>query len=269
MEDDIFRPNFVASPSRVPDPSPSHSPISEFEEEDLLPLSLDPSFSTTSRPSQSLGSSHTPSSNLTSMTDLEEGGAAKMNTELAFTSTTSSAAPTTVRMNSDIEGSGLGFMPQSSTTVAAPAGEEDQTYNSRVDKPLIETKTIIQGSNRLALPREEPAVDTSTVLRDAAAVKPTPSRQHDSYTSGWLIIVAFVAGVAVLVVICVAIGTRDRWNAPAQASEKKVANASSGDEKVEREMERFLSKERPRENIHAGEYTVILLEDLPEKEPLD
>jgi hypothetical protein len=65
-------------------------------------------------------------------------------------------------MNSDIEGSGLGFMPQSSTTVAAPAGEEDQTYNSRVDKPLIETKTIIQGSNRLALPREEPAVDTST-----------------------------------------------------------------------------------------------------------
>lgn len=60
-----------------------------------------------------------------------------------------------------------------------------------------------------------------------------------------------------------------RWNAPAQASEKKVARASSGDEKAEREMERFLSKERPRENVHAGEYTVILLEDVPEKEPLD
>ncbi|XP_033973009.1 putative protein TPRXL [Trematomus bernacchii] len=79
-------------------------------------------------------------------------------------------------------------------------------------------------------------------------------------TPGWIIIVGFIVGLAALIVLFVAIATRDKWNAPSQASKTK---SSSSNQQREIEMDTFLHKDNPRENGTAGEYTVIPLEELP------
>ncbi|KAI9519411.1 hypothetical protein NQZ68_028768 [Dissostichus eleginoides] len=88
-----------------------------------------------------------------------------------------------------------------------------------------------------------------------------PATNIGQSTPGWIIIVGFIVGLAALIVLFVAIATRDKWNAPSQASETK---SSSSNQQREIEMETFMHKDNPRENGTAGEYTVIPLEELPE-----
>ncbi|XP_010770171.1 mucin-5AC-like [Notothenia coriiceps] len=88
-----------------------------------------------------------------------------------------------------------------------------------------------------------------------------PASNIGHSTPGWIIIVGFIVGLAALIVLFVAIATRDKWNAPNQASETK---SSSSNQQREIEMKTFLHKDNPRENGTAGEYTVIPLEELPE-----
>ncbi|KAF3832968.1 hypothetical protein F7725_026633 [Dissostichus mawsoni] len=88
-----------------------------------------------------------------------------------------------------------------------------------------------------------------------------PATNIGHSTPGWIIIVGFIVGLAALIVLFVAIATRDKWNAPSQASETK---SSSSNQQREIEMETFMHKDNPRENGTAGEYTVIPLEELPE-----
>lgn len=57
-----------------------------------------------------------------------------------------------------------------------------------------------------------------------------------------------------------------RWNGPNQAN-LTVASNNLSNQKREREMETFLPNEKPKENGHSGEYTVIPLEDVPENGP--
>ncbi|XP_070765820.1 uncharacterized protein [Enoplosus armatus] len=92
-----------------------------------------------------------------------------------------------------------------------------------------------------------------------------PESQNKGHsTPGWIIIVGFIAGVAALVMLCVAIATRDKWNGPKQASQLET-NTNSSNQQREVEMETFLHKDNPRENGKAEEYTVIPLDELPEK----
>lgn len=90
----------------------------------------------------------------------------------------------------------------------------------------------------------------------------TQSAGHS--TPGWIIIVGFIVGVAVLIILCVAIATRDKWNGPNQTSQQEPKTNSSNQQR-ELEMETFLHKDKPRENGKAAEYTVIPLDELPEK----
>ncbi|XP_068431618.1 uncharacterized protein DDB_G0284671-like [Clinocottus analis] len=93
--------------------------------------------------------------------------------------------------------------------------------------------------------------------------------QHESKpsvaegTPGWMIIVGFIVGLAALVMLFVAIATRDKWNGPSRAS--MLAKTNSSNQQREVEMETFLEKDKPKENGHGSEYTVIPLEELPEK----
>ncbi|XP_062417849.1 collagen alpha-2(I) chain-like [Pungitius pungitius] len=92
-----------------------------------------------------------------------------------------------------------------------------------------------------------------------------PATSKPGGTPGWMIIAGFIVGLAALVVIFVAIATRDSWNGPNQAAQL-VGKANPSTQQVE--LETFLHKEVPKENGHASEYTVIPLEDLlPEQCP--
>ncbi|XP_072770889.1 uncharacterized protein [Nerophis lumbriciformis] len=89
------------------------------------------------------------------------------------------------------------------------------------------------------------------------------TEQHKGHvTPDWIIILGFVVGVAALVMLCAAIATRDKWNGPNQA---KCSKTKAGSTQKDAEAEMFLEKEKPRENGKAEEYTVIPLDELPEK----
>lgn len=98
--------------------------------------------------------------------------------------------------------------------------------------------------------------------------EPIQSKREGRSTPGWMIIVGFVVGVAALVLLCIAIATRDKWNGPNQASLANETKCGSSDQAMAQEMETFLHKEHPEEVKDEEEYTVIPLNELPEKEPL-
>ncbi|KAG8001198.1 hypothetical protein GBF38_006762 [Nibea albiflora] len=91
-----------------------------------------------------------------------------------------------------------------------------------------------------------------------------PEEQNAAHgTPGWIVIVGFIVGVAALVMLCVAIATRDKWNGPSQASQLET-NTNSTNQQRELELETFLHKDKPRENGKAADYTVIPLDELSE-----
>ncbi|XP_069561501.1 osteocalcin 2-like [Brachyistius frenatus] len=94
-------------------------------------------------------------------------------------------------------------------------------------------------------------------------LNPEPDQHKGHSTPGWIIIVGFVVGVAILVTLCIAIATRDKWNGPRQASQPETKTNSSNQQR-EVEMETFIHEEEPRENGKTAEYTVISLDELPE-----
>ncbi|XP_024151286.1 uncharacterized protein LOC112160745 [Oryzias melastigma] len=79
----------------------------------------------------------------------------------------------------------------------------------------------------------------------------------------WLIIVGVAVGIMALMGLCVAVATRDKWNKKSSSSSDKNTNLQN--QKMEKEMQTFLTKSEPKENGQNGEYTVIPLADIPEK----
>ncbi|XP_041790075.1 uncharacterized protein LOC121604577 [Chelmon rostratus] len=104
---------------------------------------------------------------------------------------------------------------------------------------------------------QEPQVKENVMLA-------SPQNNTAHSTPGWIIIVGFIVGVAALVMLCVAIATRDKWNGPKHVSQLETKTNPSN-QQMELEMETFLHKDKPKENGKAAEYTVIPLDELPEK----
>ncbi|XP_057694918.1 uncharacterized protein LOC130917480 isoform X2 [Corythoichthys intestinalis] len=92
---------------------------------------------------------------------------------------------------------------------------------------------------------------------------PTEEQHKGHVTPDWIIILGFVVGVAALVMLCAAIATRDKWNGPRQALSLQTKVEYPQQQKDENEV--FLEKDAPKENGKAVEYTVIPLDELPEK----
>ncbi|KAM3625681.1 uncharacterized protein V6R79_016004 [Siganus canaliculatus] len=155
----------------------------------------------------------------------------------SVSSTEAGAASTTSAVNiiekivEDSEGSGSGFTDSSNLT------KQTRMISINYSQP------------------PEPEVDETHKHEPQNAGHSTP---------GWIIIVGFIVGVAILIILCVAIATRDKWNGPNQTSQQETKTNSSNQQR-ELEMETFLHKDKPRENGKAAEYTVIPLDELPEK----
>ncbi|XP_010894204.2 uncharacterized protein LOC105025305 [Esox lucius] len=238
--------------------NPSQTPISELEEEGLISLSPLPRFSPTG-PSQTQGLSHVASSTLTSMAGLQRARAAKMDTERPtteqpFTSTGSSASATTVWTHTDMDESGSGVVHTTGTTVT---DSTDQILGSPVNEEPIERK---DGKHTKV------SADILEVPHQAPDLKPTPSARSDAFTAGWWIIPVFVLGIVIMFSICIVIVISKSWTRKAQTEKNEMAKATSGDE---HEKKRFLSNGRPKENSCIGQYSIIPLKEIPEKEPLD
>ncbi|XP_077374941.1 uncharacterized protein LOC144017354 isoform X2 [Festucalex cinctus] len=135
------------------------------------------------------------------------------------------------------------------------SGDEDSGSGSGFGMPKDKGKARIldfpsvQGGEFYQVPQSDDSATTE---------------QHKGHvTPDWVIILGFVVGVAALVMLCLAIATRDKWNVgPRQASNPQTKVDSSQQQKAENEA--FLRKDAPKENGKAVEYTVIPLDDLTE-----
>lgn len=219
----------------------THAPTSDFTEHYMLKgrgsgytsPSLFSHTTTTSLPSEDQ-SSNTSNNNVLSQT----------------TDPAVSTSDVTASLDS---GSGSELVPKS-TTMTSGSSVETSTVSSELSK---QNRIILHGVNNQENIKVQQAPQTQTQTTN------TEPTHKGHVTPDWIIILGFIVGVAALVILCVAIATRHKWNGPNQAN-LTVATNNLSNQQREREMETFLPNEKPKENGHSGEYTVIPLEDVPE-----
>ncbi|XP_060918739.1 uncharacterized protein LOC132993069 [Labrus mixtus] len=162
-------------------------------------------------------------------------------------------------------GSGDGEMPEQHTTTTSSMNSDT---NSVTD--AASSTTMAASSTAMAAPigpksRMFSADDKVVVVNKEPQTGPSGTDKGHK-TPSWMIITGFIVGVATLVVICIAIATRDKWNAPRKASQLETqTNSTNQQREQDQEMETFL----PKENGKAAEYSVIPLDELPENNSSD
>lgn len=171
-------------------------------------------------------------------------------TEASTASSTSTAdfikSLTSARSEGSSEGSGEG----------SGLGMEFSAVPTNVEREI----RVLDASN-IGVVAQEPQ---SGKVEKPEQVGPAEPQNKGHSTPGWIIILGFIVGLAALIMLCVAIATRDKWNGPSQASQQKTKTNTSNQQRG-LEMETFLHKDSPKENGKAAEYTVIPLDELPEK----
>ncbi|XP_068174495.1 uncharacterized protein [Antennarius striatus] len=135
-------------------------------------------------------------------------------------------------------------------------GPEGSTSGLGLDSELTEAASS-NDHMVFALPDDTVSNQLKVATLDAV----TPTSKPDESTPGWIVIVAFIACLAGLVMLLVAIATRHKWNRANPSAQLQT----TADQQRALEMETFLIREPPMENGKGGEYTVIPLEELPEK----
>ncbi|KAM6950042.1 uncharacterized protein PEZ65_021268 [Lycodopsis pacificus] len=209
---------------------------------------------------------------------------------ISASQTTDPAVSTFDFLNTLSSGSGSGFQSNDvyfTTTMSSSMTSisETSTTSSTSTAALIRQKAIeffarseVSGSGSgegpTLLGEEEifAGKDRGLMTNVFNDVQPSKGEEEDTKratvkvggTPGWMIIVGFIVGLAALVMLFVAIATREKWNGPSQASQG-VDKSNSSNQQRELEMETFLHKDNPKENGHPSEYTVIPLEELSEK----
>ncbi|KAJ7994628.1 hypothetical protein DPEC_G00251450 [Dallia pectoralis] len=237
--------------ARFVEGSTSPSPMSEFEKEDLISMNPLPRFST-SGPVPIGGSRRMASFNQTEMSGLGKARAAKTDTERPATELPFTTAGISATADGNESGSGM------LETTDAMVTDPDFT----IAEESVEIEDIINPNVRSALAKNQPS-DTIPAAHDA---NQTPSAQKKPFAKGWWIIPVFVIGVVVTVSVCIIIVTSESWNRQPQTEKDEVAKAKTGDEL---ENKGLLSNGKTKENCFNGQYTIIPLEEIPEKEPLD
>ncbi|XP_005455792.1 mucin-5AC isoform X2 [Oreochromis niloticus] len=256
------------------------SGLGETSDESPIPFTLD---------TTTTNATNAPTSNSTE-SYMFEGSAVESTIPIALDTTTATHAPTSdFTERYMLEGRGSGYASPSlishTTTTSVPSEDQSsKTSNSNVlsqttdpavstsdvttnldsgsGSELVETTTVSskvsrQNRNFLYNNKGQQASQTQTQTTN------TEPTHKGHVTPDWIIILGFIVGVAALVILCVAIATRHKWNGPNQAN----LTVATNNQQREREMETFLPNEKPKENGNSGEYTVIPLEDIPQNGP--
>ncbi|KAI4872100.1 hypothetical protein NFI96_030972 [Prochilodus magdalenae] len=123
---------------------------------------------------------------------------------------------------------------------------------------------------------EEGFPGTSVSPKGRGKMMLPPNDKSNDGSSDWLIIVGVIVAVAVILLVCAAVATRKRWCGKRQtlmitsksSSEGNGAAASATSSRAqerEQEMVTLMHKEKIQENGNTEEFTVITLEESPEK----
>ncbi|KAF1387026.1 hypothetical protein PFLUV_G00101000 [Perca fluviatilis] len=106
-----------------------------------------------------------------------------------------------------------------------------------------------------------------------------PNQQESSSSSNWIVIIGVIVAVAAILLVCVAVAKRKSWCGKKQTlmittkdsgeGNGAAASASSSHaQEREQEMVTLMNKEKIQENGNTEEFTVITLEESPDKEQL-
>ncbi|XP_041917185.1 cell surface glycoprotein 1 [Alosa sapidissima] len=161
------------------------------------------------------------------------------------------------------------------TTTETPADPDDvpETTTETPADPDVDLKEEIPNGNNISygLPSPRGRMGPKDIESFTA---PNPAAQEEGGTPAWLIIFSFVMSVGVLLCVFAAVGTRESWYGPlrqkvrgkdsSEETEKKAAVSLSTDQ--QQEMVTLMNRGPVQTNGRAEEFTVIALEEPPEKE---
>ncbi|MBN3315720.1 CD44 protein, partial [Atractosteus spatula] len=157
--------------------------------------------------------------------------------------------------------------PAESKGITVPLPSDDETTTPANSSGII---PLVNDGFQHEKEKGENISDNSTTEID---LKPGFENRTDAASSDWLIILAVVVAVVVIFLVCIAIATRHRWCGKKQklvitSKPGRDGNGAAGSTKADREQEmvQLMNKEKIQENGgNAEEFTVIALEDSPEK----
>nr|XP_040017622.1 CD44 antigen-like isoform X1 [Gasterosteus aculeatus aculeatus] len=158
----------------------------------------------------------------------------------------------------DDQTAGSGAMATTSEEAPPPTETQTPTDNDQTK----ETVTIVP---------QQPPKGEGRVLAPSGV----PDQQEGS-SANWLVIIAVIAAVAVILLVCAVIAMRKSKTQTLNITSKNggegngAAASASGSHAQEREQEMvtLMNKEKIQENGATEEFTVITLEESPEKEQL-
>ncbi|XP_068612935.1 CD44 antigen-like [Brachionichthys hirsutus] len=178
------------------------------------------------------------------------------------------------------------------TGITFSPGEVDQPAGSGMLPPLAKgeeevSPTVPFGEPENPLPPVEK--DKEDNGRDGRAGRkneqvpspavPEPGQQESGGSSNWLVVIGVIVAVAAILLVCAAVAKRKSWCGKKQTlmitskdggeGNGATASASSSHtQEREQEMVTLMNKEKIQENGNTEEFTVITLEESPDKEQL-
>ncbi|XP_070764175.1 CD44 antigen [Enoplosus armatus] len=172
---------------------------------------------------------------------------------------------------------GSGMMPplseEEGASPTAPVGEPQETQPPTENEP--QTERIDPVGDDDESPQQQPN-GKGRVLGPAAS---EPDQRESSGSSNWLVIIGVIVAVAAILLVCAAVAKRNSWCGkqqtlmitPKDGGEGNGAAASASSshaQEREQEMVTLMNKEKIQENGNTEEFTVITLEESPDKEQL-
>ncbi|KAE8296512.1 hypothetical protein D5F01_LYC05268 [Larimichthys crocea] len=178
-----------------------------------------------------------------------------------------STAPFTPGEFDQVTGSGMQPTEEEEITTRAPVGEPEEPQGSTENEPP--SKTTEEGSRT-----ESPPPPQQPMSED----QHPKSSEHDGQPSNlnWLVVILVIVAVTIILLVCVAVAKRNSWCGkhqtliitPKDGEGNGAAASSSHAQEREQEMVTLMNKEKIQENGNTEEFTVITLEESPDKEQL-
>ncbi|XP_061679666.1 CD44 antigen-like [Syngnathoides biaculeatus] len=198
-----------------------------------------------------------------------------------------------------VESTSLGWDNNHNVLITFPVGDFDQTTGSGLQPPHSEEETLStqvtasetdvtqplphdkQGDVKMKPENEHPTTaptqQPSHGNKRMNEVMPESNQREGSDSSNWLVIIGVLAAVAAILFVCVAVAKRKSWCGKKQTlmitSKENEGNGAAGAvassshvQEREQEMVTLMNKEKIQENGNNEEFTVITLEETPDKE---
>ncbi|XP_060742189.1 CD44 antigen isoform X3 [Tachysurus vachellii] len=156
------------------------------------------------------------------------------------------------------------------------SGMGDATLSTTTETTSEEIYAYFTKSIPVASTEDEPEkpVSVNEGGRKAPDMAETP--EEKASTNNWLVVLLVVVAIAAIILVCVLVVTRNRWcgkrktlmitsKSSSEGNGTAASVASPQAQEREQEMVTLMNKEKIQENGNTEEFTVITLEESPEK----